>query len=91
MTSLIQLGQEVEQVDLVLGKAINALLQLVNGHGLAAMHLVKQQLVPGTEVELLASIASHRWVQLLWEGVLVGLQLAEQVGGDSDIVTPAKR
>ncbi len=65
MTSLIQLGQETKQVDLVLGKAVNALLELVDGHGLVAVQLVKEQLVLGGEIQLLAVIAAHAGIQLL--------------------------
>ncbi len=87
MPSIVQLGQEVEKVDLVLGKAINALAQLVHSHGLLAVQLVKQKLVLGAQVELLAVVAAHGWVQLLGQGVCVGLQLPEKIGGNGDVVT----
>ena len=89
VAGLIKLGQEVEQVDLVLGKAIDALLQLVNSHGLTAMQLVEEQLVFGAEVQLLASVAAHAGVQLLWQRVLAGLQLPQQIWGDCDVIASA--
>mmetsp|Transcript_26344 Transcript_26344/g.67050 ORF Transcript_26344/g.67050 Transcript_26344/m.67050 type:complete len:337 (+) Transcript_26344:509-1519(+) len=81
------LGQDVLQFGLVRRKPVNALLQLLNRHLVAAVHLVERGADHGQ--------ARHAGVtalgqQLAGQRVSAALQLAQQLRRDGDVVAPSQ-
>ena len=70
---------------------INTLLQLIDGHLVITMYLVKEALVALMQVQLRLITAPHGGPQFAWQGVLAGLQLTQQSWRDCDVVAPAKQ